>query len=62
MIVNVYDKEGNPPITFDVEPEDISFIDNESHGKASTFGVTSAFEGRKLLLSSPNVVAVEVVA
>lgn len=66
MIVRVYDTAGNAPLEFDVYSEDISFIDNESHGPAKTFGITPSFaalEGRrKLILSSPNVVAVEVVA
>ena len=64
--VKIYDNlsaPSRPHVFKDIDLENLSFIDNESHGKANEFGITTRAlqqRGTKLIVSSPNVVAVEV--
>lgn len=61
-VVRVFPKEDIPEEALEFRNiTRISFIDNESHGLATSFGLTSDFKGRALLISSPNVTAVEVI-
>lgn len=58
MDVRVLPKDGTEARYDDVD--ELSLIDAESHGRSSNFGITESFQGRKLLICSSNVVAVEV--
>lgn len=42
------------------EIDKISFIDKETHGAGSTFGFDEKFEGRALVVCSPNVSVVKI--
>ena len=55
--VTVYSKDGDSEVTIP-GVDNISLIDNESHGAGRTFGLTETRRGRSLLIASPNVSAV----
>lgn len=40
------------------EVDNLSFVDANTHGPGKTFGLTEDLEGRHLIISSPNVIAV----
>lgn len=59
MEVTIYPIHKDTGIKF-VDVDKVSFIDRDTHGPGHTFGVEDTFEGRMVLISSPNVAAVKV--
>lgn len=57
MEITIYPTHKDTGLKFK-DVDKVSFIDRDTHGPSNTFGITDTFEGRMVLICSPNVAAV----